>query len=468
MDTPLCDFVRGYAESGSARLHMPGHKGKPFLGPEALDLTEIPGADVLYHEQGVIAQSEANASALFGSALTLYSAEGSTLCVKAMLYLALQYAHLHGKKPLIAAGRNAHRSFLSGAALLGLEVFWLWGEAEEFPLSCTVTPAQLERVLREEKPAAVYLTSPDYLGNRADIAALAALCHAHGALLLVDNAHGAYLKFLSPSEHPLDLGADVCCDSAHKTLPVLTGGAYLHLSHGCPEALRGMARQAMRLFAGTSPSYLILQSLDLCNRLLSGGYDERLRLAAARLDALKDTLCGEGWLLAGDEPLKLTLRPKGRGYTGTELAALLEKQGIFCEFADPDYLVCMVSPATDDADLEMLLHALRTLPARAPKCGNPHDLLISERVLPPREALLAPFETLPAEGCLGRVLAAPTVSCPPAVPILVAGERIDESALALFAYYGIETLDVISDLTESHSSIPTNLEIIDVHGGRSH
>ena len=133
MNTPIVDFVQGYAASEALRLHMPGHKGVPLLGPEALDITEITGADVLYHAEGVIRASEENAAALFGSAKTLYSAEGSSLCIRAMLYLALQYARLTGKKPLIAAGRNAHRVFLSGAALLGLEIAWLYGE-ESTPL----------------------------------------------------------------------------------------------------------------------------------------------------------------------------------------------------------------------------------------------------------------------------------------------------------------------------------------------
>ena len=442
MNTPIVDFVQGYAASEALRLHMPGHKGVPLLGPEALDITEITGADVLYHAEGVIRASEENAAALFGSAKTLYSAEGSSLCIRAMLYLALQYAHLTGKKPLIAAGRNAHRVFLSGAALLGLEIAWLYGE-ESTPLSCRVSPEKLEALLADEQPAAVYLTSPDYLGCRADLPALAAVCRRHGALLLVDNAHGAYLKFLSPSQHPLDLGADLCCDSAHKTLPVLTGGAYLHLSRSCPAALLPMAEAALRLFASTSPSYLILQSLDLCNRTLADDFNARLAERAANLDSLKSSLCSAGWTLAGDEPMKLTLCPKRRGYTGTELAGLLAERGIVCEFADPDCCVFMFSPANPASDMDTLAAALRSLPVRPMIETQPPKLGVPERVLPPREAMLAPFETLPREQCLGRVLAAPTVSCPPAVPILVCGERIDEQALALFAYYGLDRLDVV-------------------------
>lgn len=442
MNTPIFDFVQGCAAGGALRLHMPGHKGFPALGPEALDITEIPGADVLYHASGVIAESEKNAAALFGSAKTLYSAEGSSLCIRAMLYLALQYAHLTGKKPLIAAGRNAHSVFLSGCALLGLEVSWLYGE-EDSRLSCRVSPEELEAVLEREKPAAVYLTSPDYLGVCAEISALAALCRRHGALLLVDNAHGAYLKFLAPSRHPLDLGADLCCDSAHKTLPVLTGGAYLHLSKSCPAGLLPAAEAAMRLFASTSPSYLILQSLDLCNAALAGDFPARLAERAAQLDALKAALAAEGWTLCGDEPMKLTLRPKSRGYTGEALAAALAEAGIVCEFADPDFCVCMVSPANTAAELAALGRALAALPAKEAIPGGPPPLGKPERVLSPRGAMLAPFETLPAAQSLGRVLAAPNVSCPPAVPILVCGERVDERALALFRYYGLERLDLV-------------------------
>ena len=442
MNTPIADFVRDYAAKEALRLHMPGHKGCSLLGPEPLDITEISGADVLYHAEGVIAESERNAAALFGSARTLYSAEGSSLCIRAMLALALQYARLSGKKPLIAAGRNAHRVFLSGCALLGLEIGWLYGEADS-PLSCRVSPEELDALLKTENAAAVYLTSPDYLGVCAELPALAAVCRRHGALLLVDNAHGAYLKALSPSRHPLDLGADLCCDSAHKTLPVLTGGAYLHLSERCPAALLPMAEAAMRLFAGTSPSWLILQSLDLCNRTLADDFCSRLAARTAELAESKAALAAEGWTLVGDEPMKLTVCPKGRGYTGEELAAALREKGIVCEFADPDYCVFMFSAQNAPGDAETLRRALGDISAREPIREGPPPLGRPARVLSPREAMLAPFETLPLARCLGRVLAAPNVSCPPAVPILVCGERIDEKALALFAYYGFDRLDVV-------------------------
>ena len=443
MKTPICDFVRAYAEAAPIRLHMPGHKGRAVLGPEALDITEIDGADVLYRARGVIRQSEENAATLFGSARTLYSAEGSSLCIRAMLQLALLNAKMQGRPLRIAAGRNAHRVFLEGAALLDWEIRWI-GCGQDL-LSCTPELTELEALFADPDaaPAAVYLTSPDYLGNTLDLRPYAELCRRNGALLLVDNAHGAYLKFLSPSRHPLDQGADLCCDSAHKTLPVLTGGAYLHLSRSCPAALLPMAEQALALFASTSPSWLILQSLDAANARLSGEYPARIAEAAAKLDELKTALLAGGWILAGQEPLKLTLRPKARGYTGEALAALLRERGIVAEFADPDHLVLMVSAGTEPRELDALGDALLSLPALPPIRDLPPALPAPRPVLSPREALLSPFETVPAGKALGRILASPSVGCPPAVPIAVCGERLGEEALALFRYYGVDELDVI-------------------------
>ena len=446
MNTPICYFARAYAAKNPLRLHMPGHKGTGPLGIEALDITEIPGADVLYAPKGIIAESEANAAALFGSAKTLYSTEGSSLCIRAMLYLAQLWARANWRRPLVLAGRNAHKAFLSAAALLDLDVEWLFSrETHSGVVSCVIDVETLERRLSAmpEAPMAVYITSPDYLGSRADITALAEVCHRHGALLLVDNAHGAYLHFMSTPQHPLDLGADLCCDSAHKTLPVLTGGAYLHIAGSAPRMLCDAANRGMALFAGTSPSYLILQSLDAANRVLDSDYVNLIMSTIKPADALRRALAAEDWELVGDEPLKITLFSKPRGYTGVELATLLERQNIYCEFADPDYIVFMLTPQTPAEAYNTLFAALWTLPPRAPITDAPPALGQPERVLTPREAMLAPSDTLSVNDALGRVLASPGVSCPPAVPILVCGERIDEAAVRAFRYYGIKQIDVV-------------------------
>ncbi len=443
MTTPLADFLRAYAASGTARLHMPGHKGGGPLGCEAWDLTEISGADSLYEAAGIIAESEANAAALFGSAATFYSTEGSTQCIKAMLFLALQNRPA-GTPPVVLAARNVHKSFVHAAALLDFEPLWLWPEEGTSSLcACPVAAEGLDRALSalDAPPAAVYITSPDYLGNMADIPALAEVCRRYKTPLLADNAHGAYLRFLSPSRHPLDLGADLACDSAHKTLPVLTGGAYLHISKTAPAAFRENARAALALFGSTSPSYLTLASLDLCSRYLSENYPARLAEAVRRLEALGKTLSANGWQVEPSDPLRLTLRAPS-GLTGLDLADRLRRGGAECEYADRDFLVLMTTPENTPEDLARVPAALgaNRAPA-APAVSLP--LAKGERVLSIREALFAPQESVPAEESLGRVCGAPTVSCPPAVPIAVSGERIGPEALALFRYYGVKRMDVL-------------------------
>lgn len=443
MKAPILDFIRRYAESDTLRLHMPGHKGFPLLGMEAWDITEIDGADDLFHPEGIIRESEENASRLF-ACRTLYSTEGASLAIRAMMYLAAQHARHQGKSPKILAGRNAHRSFLSAAVLLDLDVVWLSPAKNESYLSCAPTAEEIEDILSQpDTPAAVYLTSPDYLGGCADISAIAEVCHRYGAWLLVDNAHGAYLKFLPTSAHPMDLGADMVCDSAHKTLPALTGAAYLHLADTIPEAIATQAKSAMALFGTTSPSYLILASLDAVNGYLADGYRAKLAETAEEIRCLRDALIAQGYSLFGDEPLKLTISTKPYGYEGTDFADVLRERGVECEFADRDFAVMMLTPETGEDGIARLREALLSIPRRAAITGRPPEMGLPEKVMSIRDAAMAAKEIIPAKDSLGRILSDVSVSCPPAVPIVVSGERIDEDALRCFDYYGIDTCTVV-------------------------
>lgn len=443
MNTPIHDFVKRYCESKSVRGHMPGHKGKSFLGVEHLDITEIDGADVLYSAGGVIRESEENASKLFGTRLTKYSTEGSSLCIRAMLYLVGIYAKDNGKRPLILASRNAHKTFVTSAAILDVSVNWIYQESGI--VECAVSAEELDDILckMKEKPTAVYITSPDYLGNVADIKGISEVCHKNGVLLLVDNAHGAYLNFLDDSRHPIALGADMCCDSAHKTLPVLTGGAYLHVSDSAPGMLCELAENALSLFASTSPSYLILQSLDLANRYLSDGYRSRLTEFIEKVDLLKARLTANGYKLLGDEPLKITIASKEYGYLGNELKDILLESKIVCEFYDPDYLVLMLSSENDDSDLEKIADALSLIPKRKRINVTPPAFEKPFERFSPHEAIFMPSEEIDTSKAKGRVLASATVSCPPAIPILVCGEVVNDTALELFEYYSIDKICVI-------------------------
>ena len=444
MNTPICDFVNRYCESDRVRLHMPGHKGKDFLGFEQYDITEIDAADSLYHASGIIKESENNAASLFGTEKTFYSCEGSSLCIRAMLYLTVLYAKENGKKPLILAGRNAHKTFITAAALLNICVGWLTPEESESYLSCSLGTKELETRIQAEKPCAVYLTSPDYLGGMCDVAEVSAVCRKYGVLLLVDNAHGAYLRFLERSLHPIDLGADICCDSAHKTLPVLTGGAYLHIAKSAPKLFTREAKNALALFGSTSPSYLILQSLDNANRYLSDGYREKLDTFIKTVAEIKARL-SENLTLAGSEPLKITFLPKSYGYTGDEFAKELQKQGLICEFSDPDFTVLMLTPENGEGEARKIIEAVSkikrkaaidVLPPKADKC---------EEVLSPMAALTAKKETVAVKDSVGRISADISVSCPPAVPIVISGERINESTKKALEYYAVRQIEVVAE-----------------------
>lgn len=444
MDTPILDFVRAYAQSGTVRAHMPGHKGKGPLGIEAMDLTEIRGADSLYEADGIIRRSEENASQLFGSRMTLYSTEGSSLCIRAMLLTAWKEGKKRGLAPVLLAGRNVHKTVLSAACLLDFDIVWLYG-AGETCLSVRPDVAEIAAALSrmDPKPFALYLTSPDYLGGMADLGAAARVCRKFGVPLLVDNAHGAYLRFLTPSLHPLSLGVQMCCDSAHKTLPALTGAAYLHVGDWTGLTVREV-RDSMALFGSTSPSYLTLASLDSVNALLAGDWPDKLRAFCGRMEELKDRLKCAGWTLFGEEPMKLTLWASKAGRRGDELADLLREQGIECEFADPDFTVLMLAPGQEE-DLLKIGDILTALPVRKALDRPPPPVIRGEKACSIREAMLASSEAVPKEQALGRILAAPCVSCPPAVPLLTCGEIITKEALDVFSYYGIRTLSVVRE-----------------------
>ena len=445
MKTPIADFIKEYEEQDMTRLHMPGHKGQAFVGCEAYDITEVAGADSLYEADGIIAESEANATSLFGTARTVYSTEGSSQCIRAMLYLAMMNRK-QGTKPVVLATRNAHKAFLYAVAVLDIEVVWLWPEEEAYFLcSCPISAKKIDEMLScmDEPPMAVYVTSPDYLGGQLDIPSIAEVCHRNGTILAVDNAHGAYLHFLEPSQHPMDLGADICCDSAHKTLSVLTGGAYLHISKSAPVDFVKQAKQAMALFGSTSPSYLIMMSLDVCNSYLAEEYRDLLAQTIEHVDELKAELQKNGWQVVETEPLKLTVRmPKG--VSGVQMAEKLRKAYVECEYADSEYVVCMFTPENLERDYARVLHAFGE--NREPY--EEREQLQTKnciRALSIRDAMFAKQETVLAKDALGRICGAPTVSCPPAIPIVVSGEVIGEEALQLFDYYGIETVDVLKE-----------------------
>ena len=463
MDTKIVDFVEKYHQTGVSRFHMPGHKGHVFLCAEPYDITEIKGADALHLGDGIIKESEKSAGRLFGSGETHFSTEGSSHCIKAMLaVLKMERGEMGGKRPYILAARNVHRSMVDACALLDLDAEFLSGKTEGV-CSCVVSPEEVERALvscRESNiknndtaerglPLAVYLTSPDYLGEISDVAGIAKVCDRWGIPLVVDNAHGAYLHFYEQM-HPLDQGAALCCDSAHKTLPVLTGGAYLHIHKRYVERFAPFVAHAMCLFGSTSPSYLVLQSLDLCNRYLEDGYRERLSKCIGRVNEVKARMKGHGIPVRDGEPLKIVIKTAECGSPGGEIAEELRNFKIECEYADSGQVVLMVTPENTEEDFKRLenwaeksvLHKKK----RERSVHMPFFRWNTERVMSIRSAMLSRSELISVKEAVGRVCAAETVSCPPAVPIAVCGEKITEEMVPVFLAYGITKVSVVMDL----------------------
>ena len=359
-----------------------------------------------------------------------------------MLYLAI-LGQRGGKRPLVAAARNVHRSFIYAAALLDLDVAWVVPPETDSVCACVITPELLADRLdaMPEKPLAMYVTSPDYLGNTADIAGLSRVCRERGILLLADNAHGAYFRFLEPSAHPIDLGADMCCDSAHKTILGLTGAAYLHLSRELPDRFYSRAREALAAFGSTSPSYLIMRSLDLFNGPAGDEFREKLAPCVRDVSGIRQQLTDRGWQILKTDPLRITIKAPD-GTTGTALAAKLRAGGVECEFADCDHLVLMATPCNTREELERIPRAL----------GENNAIYTESRGfrLPPfiqkmsvREAVFAESRVVSVTDAAGCVCGAPVVSCPPAVPIAAAGELITEDAVRIMEKYGVETVQIV-------------------------
>ena len=241
----------------------------------------------------------------------------------------------------------------------------------------------------------------------------------------------------------MTLGADMCCDSAHKTLPCYTGAALLHISKFAPAAFSGCAKKLMSLFASTSPSYLIMESIDLCSAYLSGEYKAELEKTVLRTSLCKQRLEAMGWKFFGEELCKLTIAAGECGITGDELGDRLRSFGIEPEYTDPDYLVLMVTPFNPEEDFLRLEDAMSHI---SPKQGAPIKFDTVPRAvvrLPIRQAAFADCEEVPVDKAKGRVCGMTVTCCQPSVPIAVSGEEITADIIKLLKRYGIDTISVL-------------------------
>ncbi len=361
-NTPLYDALLAHKKLNRASFHTPGHKNSNKVLPKdlfELDFTELPDTDNLFEANGAIRESEEKAAKLYGAKRTLYSAGGCTLCIQTMLKLAVPFG---GK---VIASRMIHKSAVNTLSLLHAEVKWIFPQFSEVD-NCLgqVVVEDVEEALNEVPDAAcVYITSPDYFGNIADIKGIAEVCKKHRIPLLVDNAHGAHLKFLSKDIHPITLGADLAADSAHKTLPVLTGGAMLHIAN---EAYLKPAKEAMSIFGSTSPSYSIMASLDIAMSWLKENAQKaylklendisKIKIVAKSKELIRE--------ICNVDTTRLALHTTKLGFSGDEAAEYFRENGVEPEMSNHDTVVFIATPMNYDEDFSKLMSAIRTFPQK--------------------------------------------------------------------------------------------------------
>lgn len=428
MNTPIHDFLEKYAEKCILRCHMPGAKGLEY----PYDITEIDGADSLFESSGIILQSEENAAKLFGAQKTLYSCGGSTLAIQTML--ALVKASGNGKSRIIAP-RFSHKSIVSACALLGLEIDWIY--TDEY-LSCVVKPESIEEKINT-KTLAVIVSGTDYYGGKSDIKAISTVCKKHNLPLLVDNAHGAYQVFTD--DNPLSQGASMVAESAHKTLPCITGGAYLHIAE---KRFIPRSKELMAAFGSSSPSYLILDSLDLCNQHIASEKNRALK-AFTDIAELKTRLVKLGFTLRESDEVRIVINARKCGYSGFEFADALRKSGLECELADENYVVLLFSTVTSEHELEhvySVFEAVEIKPALEAEALTIEPLKSAMSI---REAFFASHCIIPTENAVGKICGSIVAPCPPCVPLVMPGEFISKSACETLQRYQILSLGVVCD-----------------------
>lgn len=427
ISVPIDDFLRSYAGKKPVRCHMPGGKGEnnPF------DITEIEGADSLFESSGIIAQSEKNAAGLFGAGKTLYSCGGSTLSVQTMLALAKAE---NPEKHRVIAGRYCHKSLISACVLLDLEVDWILPENY---LSCKISAEKVKEKIGEDT-LCVFVQSIDYYGGMCDIKAISEICKEKNVPLLVDNAHGAYLVFTN--DHPLKSGADMTADSAHKTLPCFTGCGYLHIRENSPFIKR--AKEIMAVFGSSSPSYLMLQSLDLCNRFID---EEKSRAERVfkEIKRLKAALEDLGFGLYESDLMRITVDAFSVGYSGFELGKILEEKNIFCEYCDEKYAVLLFSVSQDTDDFAEILKAFKAIPLKDGLKKYFPAFALPKSAMPPKKAVFGQSRLMPLEKAEGRICGEIRCSCPPCVPLIMPGEVYSREILEILKVYGVKEVRIL-------------------------
>ncbi|MBF2048366.1 MAG: aminotransferase class I/II-fold pyridoxal phosphate-dependent enzyme [Elainella sp. C42_A2020_010] len=460
---PLLDCLQTLANRQRAAFHTPGHKqgqSAPapltnLLGTQVFraDLPELPELDNLFAPTGVIQAAQALAAAAFGAEQTWFLANGSTCGIAA----AVLATCCPGERLIVP--RNAHQSLISALILSGAIPIWVEPDYDpDWQIALCPSPASIQAALAEHPDAkAVLLVSPTYHGICADIASIAQITQQYDIPLLVDEAHGAHLAFhpdLPPSA--LASGADLAVQSIHKTLSALTQAAMLHVQGNRLD--RNRISQALQLVQSTSPSYLLLASLDAARQQMATTgealLDQTLHLAAQARTQLSQ-IPGLAVLTTSSQsatnryqldPTRLTIDVTGLGLTGFQADEILHQSlNVTAELPGLNTLTFILTPGNTPADIAHLIQACQSL-AATPHSPPPTARLIflapwgqCARVeaphpppptISPRAAFFSPTLVLPTEQAIHQISAELICPYPPGIPVLLPGELITAEAVA--------------------------------------
>lgn len=437
----LYEALTALAETETLPMHMPGHKRQAAFGgrlPYALDITEIPGFDDLHCRTGLLRDLAARLAKLRQAETAIPLVGGSTVGILAAV------TAMTGPGETILLPRGCHKSVYHAAELARCDTCYLYPETDPaLGFALSIDPAAVEAALTARPEIRlVVLTSPTYEGVVSDVAAIAAVAHRHGARLLVDAAHGAHFGF-DPRfpQSAMACGADAAVESLHKTLPAMTQTAVLCLGRGVDPA---PFERALGRLETSSPSYILLASIDRCASLLEAAGPELFDRYAAALAAFDVRVRGLRHLAVPGhtaplpgfalDPGKLTISTAGTSVTASTLAAQLRAAyRIEPEMVSRDYLLCMTSVCDTEATLLRLAAALLDIdagltPATAPAAALP--ALRAEQTMPLWEAASCAGETLPLAQAAGRVSLRYLWAYPPGIPLVAPGERITAALLA--------------------------------------
>ena len=452
---PYLDAVVAYAFRGTGRYHVPGHKGGPGADPglrKAIGVDAL-AADVPQDIHGIdlgpsptaYERAEALAAQAFGAERTFFLTNGAT---QGNHTLCLALAPLGTR---IVAQRNSHASIVDGLVLSGgLPSFVAPEYDAELGITHCVTSEALERALRDAPDAnAAFVVSPTYYGMTADVAGMAEVAHAAGVPLVVDQSWGPHFGFneeLPPTA--LSQGADAMLTSTHKIAGSLTQSAMLHIS-GSGRVDIGAVGRALRLLRSTSPSSLLMASLDAARRQLALHGEQLLwetlraiEVAREKLETIEGIDLVDSRLIgkmgvAGYDPLRIVLDVRDTGRTGYDIAdALRRSYDVHVELPMQATVVFVVglgeSPATLRrlaGDVDEVVKRLRE-PGATRALVPPAASLGFEVAVPPRDAFLGEAEQIAVDDAVGRISCESIASYPPGVPALLPGERISAETVA--------------------------------------